>query len=145
MALVLLLVGLACFAAGAHAERRAAQSRTHLSTRGEIVSAQVRRTGDLWYAHVEFSYRVPPARYLQRESLLLRGDFASEAEAKQALGNLKRGGRVEVYYDPETPERGRLERNRHRLRIFAIAGLLWTVLAALWFCYDRVQSRKERC
>ena len=135
----LLLVAIGCSGAGLFAERRARRELSEIQ--GQVVRTRAYEVNAHWHRDVEFRYERSGVTYQARDSRLLRTSFKNEAEALASAPELAPGKRVTVYYDPNTPGDATLDAGTRSFRFFAAAGLLWLVLACLWFAYDRAQSR----
>lgn len=135
----LLLVALGCSGAALYAERRAA--RPLAEVQGEVTSVRAYKIDAHWHRDVEFRYQRAGATYQRRDSRLLRRSFRNEAEVLASSPELSPGRPVAVYYDENAPGDATLDAGTRSFRFFAAAGLLWLVLACLWFAYDRAQNR----
>lgn len=135
----LLLVALGCLGAALYAERRAARPLS--AAEGQVVSVRAYKVNEHWHRDVEFRYQRAGSVYQGRDSRLLRGSFRNEAEVLASAPELAPGKPVAVYYDAKAPHQAALDAGARSFRFFAAAGLLWLVLACLWFVYDRVQNR----
>lgn len=136
----LLLVAIGCSGAGLYAEHRATRELNEIQ--GQVVHTRAYEVDAHWHHDVEFRYERAGVTYQGRDSRLLRASFKSEAEALASAPELAPGKWVTVYYDPKTPGDATLDAGSRSFRFFAAAGLLWLVLACLWFAYDRVQNRQ---
>lgn len=135
----LLLVALGCSGAGLYAERRA--SRQLSEVQGQVVSVRAYKINAHWHRDVEFRYQRASVAYQGRDSRLLRRSFRNEAEVLASAPELAPGRPVTVYYDETAPGDATLDAGTRSFRFFAAAGLLWLMLAGLWFFYDRAQNR----
>lgn len=137
--MTVLVVALGCFGAALYAERRA--SRQLGEAQGRVVSVRAYKIDTHWHRDVEFRFERAGVAYQGRDSRLLRRSFRNEAEALASAPELAPGKPVAVYYDAKAPHQAALDAGARSFRFFAAAGLLWLVLACLWFVYDRVQNR----
>lgn len=135
----LLLVAFGCAGAALYAERRASRPLTEV--RGHVVRTQAYRINEHWHRDVEFRYERAGVSYQGRDSRLLRQSFRNEAEALASAPELAPGQEISVYYDARAPGDATLDAGTRSFRFFAAAGLLWLMLACLWFIYDRAQDR----
>jgi len=135
----LLLVAVGCSGAALYAERRATRAISEIQ--GQVVRTRAYKVDAHWHRHVEFRYERAGVSYQGRDSRLLRASFKNEAEALASAPELAPGKRVTVYYDPHSVGDATLDKGTRSFRFFAAAGLLWLVLACLWFAYDRAQNR----
>ena len=135
----LLLVALGCFGAALYAEHRA--SRPLSEVKGQVVSVRAYKINAHWHRDVEFRYQRAGATYQGRDSRLLRRSFRNEAEVLASAPELSPGRPVAVYYDENARGNATLDADPRSFRFFAAAGVLWLVLACLWFVYDRAQNR----
>jgi len=135
----LLLVALGCLGAGLYAERRATRELSEIQ--GQVIRTRAYEVNAHWHRDVEFRYERAGVTYQGRDSRLLRASFKNEAEVLASAPELAAGKRVTVYYDPQRPGDAALDAGTRSFRFFAAAGLLWLVLACLWFGYDRAQQR----
>ena len=135
----LLLVALGCSGAAVYAERRAERQLGEAA--GHVVRTGAYKVNEHWHREVEFRYECSGVTYLGRESRLLRKSFRNEAEVLSSAPELSPGSTVAVYYDKAAPGSATLEAGTRTFRFFAAAGLLWFLLACLWFVYDRSQNR----
>jgi hypothetical protein len=122
-----------------YAERRAARPLSEVQ--GRVVSARAYKINAHWHRDVEFRYQRAGVTYQGRDSRLLRKSFKNEAEVLASAPELSPGRPVAVYYDEHAPGDATLDAGTRSFRFFAAAGLLWFVLACLWFAYDRAQNR----
>jgi len=112
-----------------------------------VVRTRAYKINEHWHREVEFRYEHSGVTYLGRESRLLRKSFKNEAEVLSSaaeLSPLSPGDPVVVYYDEKVPETATLDAGTRSFRFFAAAGLLWFLLACLWFVYDRSQNRRNQ-
>lgn len=139
VSVTLLLVALGCFGAALYAERRA--SRQLSEAQGRVLSVRAYKIDTHWHRDIEFRFERAGVAYQGRDSRLLRRSFRNEAEVLASAPELAPGKPVAVYYDAKAPQQAALDAGSRSFRFFAAAGLLWLVLACLWFVYDRVQNR----
>lgn len=137
--MTLLLVAIGCFGAALYAERRV--SRQLSEADGRVISVRAYKIDKHWHRDVEFRFERAGVAYQGRDSRLLRRSFRNEAEVLASAPELAPGKPVAVYYDAKAPHQAALDAGARSFRFFAAAGLLWLVLACLWFVYDRVQNR----
>ena len=135
----LLLVAVGCSGAALYAERRATRAISEIQ--GQVVRTRAYKVDAHWHRDVEFRYERAGVSYQGHDSRLLRASFKNEAEVLASAPELAPGKRVTVYYDPNSVGDATLDAGTRSFRFFAAAGLLWLVLACLWFAYDRAQSR----
>jgi hypothetical protein len=135
----LLLVGLGCSITAIYAERRA--DRQLGQATGQVVKTRAYKVNEHWHREVEFRYEYSGATYFGRDSRLLRKSFRNEAEVLSSTPELSPGSSVPVYYEAKAPSIATLDAGTRSFRFFAAAGLLWCLLACLWFVYDRSQNR----
>lgn len=135
----LLLVALGCFGAALYAERHAARRLSEVP--GHVVSIRANKIDSHWHREVQFRYAGAGVTYEGRDSQMLRGSFRNEAEVLAQTPELAPGSPVAVYYDPAVPGDATLDAGARSFRLFAAAGVLWLLMACLWFAYDRWQNR----
>jgi len=138
--LTLLLVALGCAGAALYAERRATRALSEIQ--GQVIHTRAYEVNAHWHRDVAFRYERAGVTYQGHDSKLLRASFKNEAEVLASAPDLAPGKRVTVYYDPKRPGDATLDAGTRSFRFFAAAGVLWLVLACLWFAYDRAQQRE---
>ncbi len=110
---IFLLVGFGLMIWGAQILKNASASSDWSATQGEIISAFVRESQDedgvTYHADVNYSYAVDDRRYQADTVNFGQYGSSSKARAEEIISRYPVGERVNVYYDPETPETAVLE------------------------------------
>jgi hypothetical protein len=136
VAATLVGLGISCAVLGWYTGRRASEASAAEAV-GKVTEKRARQDGDLWYVDVSYQYSVDAESYRRSETRILRGKVRDEAAARGLVKQFEVGRRVPVYFNPERPGRGTLERARgHQGLLFGV-GALWFVLGLLWMAYDR--------
>ena len=126
--LITLIVGIGFLGWGFHMQRKAAASESWPSTMGKIVVSKVDHThdtssnGNKWYYRptVEYTYKAEGLSYTNNKI-----DFSpvswkhnKEYKAKRVISPYTKGKRVEIFYDPLSPQDSVLRKG-------AVAGPPW--------------------